>query len=184
MTIICALHDPETRSTWIGADSQTTFGSMAFLHARKWFVSPDGGTAVAISGLTRLADLFRRRLDDAFHNATAESISDLMRQIALDDGWEMEKRPAQSPDIEANGLFATPAAAWIICSDFTVVPTPAGFLATQGNGEYFAIGAAHALAGQPAEVVVRAAVDAAIALSIHSGGEPWIHELTADADRK
>ena len=181
MTIICALHDPETRSTWIGSDRRAVDNGTKVDVGPKWTLSD--GWAVGHAGNLRAANLLQANADDLFHDLDGPlTFTNRVRSILEADGFN--KDSAEGPGCWGQQMIlATADSVWSIGITLEFYVIEAGEFWADGSGRSFALGAAFAHHGD-AEHKVHAALMAAITYETGCGGEPWIHELTADADHK
>lgn len=182
MTIICALTDGER--TWVGSDSRTSFGSLAYDISPK--VKRVGDWLIAASGPTRAAYLTERSADRLVSGATIHSLADRLRRLLHKDGWKVREADGESGSISASWLVARPGMLWEVCCDFTVIPLPPGVLWATGSGDRLALGAGHALEGlgvEP-EKIVRTGVEAAIRFDSGCGGEVRMEVLMPKVGKK
>jgi ATP-dependent protease HslVU (ClpYQ) peptidase subunit len=172
VTIICAKHDPDRKETWIGADTRVTARTFIYPERiEKWI--PVGPWRVGTAGSGRFNHIVRRDADRLSEHATPVSLCDALRKLVQDDGWKANPDEAGSlyyPNVSI--ILASPGGAWILSGGFSITDqAPSDRFLAAGNGDEFAFGAAYALRGCPANVIVRAAVEAAIEYDSACGGD-------------
>ena len=181
MTIICALHDPETRSTWVGCDTVALFQGLKNICPPKFILA--GRWAVGVAGDARGDTLVRW---DAAHIADLEKpeqvVQRLRELIIADEFKSLEGEGAKG--FSTDYVLANNEAVWAVCGAFSMDRVSDGQMYAAGSATHVARGADHVLRSMQPEDRVHGAVAASIAIHTGCGGEPWIHELTADADRK
>lgn len=177
MTIIAALHEPSV-GTWIGSDRLSVARNRIAPFAReKWSIA--GSHAVAFAGAGRANDLMRRWVRETNFATFADplDVATALRDALKADEWGALKNSGDPLSFDVEALYASQRGAWDIDAGFSINGVDAGVLVARGSGIEYAYGAAHALRGRPAETVLRAAIDAAIAHDTGCGGEPFIHLL-------
>lgn len=178
MTIICALTDG--KQTWIGSDQQTTFGAERAFYGPKWIQL--GQWWIGFSGSTRARFLTEQY---ANHDAAISpwGIANEIRRLLREDGWQPKEEKGDSPSYEVSAIIARPGEIWMTDDGLTPYPHPVNELAANGGAGRYALGAAWPMlkyrdVGHPRyEVIIRNAIEAAIAYDIQCGGEPWVKLL-------
>lgn len=177
MTIICAMHEPGV-GTWIGSDTQTSFGSLKHRFGPKWILSECGTMALGLSGLNRARYLIEG-IDGLFTDSNPRRVANSIREAIKADEWKPREGEGESVCWSVGAIFATATGYWPIGSDFTVMPPSIDGYWAEGSGEQFALGAAYSGVrnGNDPETIVSDMVDAAMAFDTGCGGQCWTHLL-------
>lgn len=184
MTTIVALVDGET--TWLGADSRATYGDHYDNDAQKWFWRH--GWAFAISGRMRLVTVLGNHLNDLLADLAgpadfAERVADQLHKHRIEG-----ERSKGLPTYDSGMLLTRPGELWELDGCLGVRPVRA--FAACGSGWQYAFGAWHAMQNtlkigtiSEAPYIVEAALAAAGAFDVNSGGPPFVARLTAGGVR-
>ena len=169
VTIICALHDPKRRETWMGADSWTIAGTLIYpIKATKWFRC--GKWMAGVAGMASVA-LEMQRKASRFGNLGPQEFANKMHTI-----YEpLAKMEDEKSDLRVSAIIARPEGAWSI-DGFCAMPAGDKFIAS-GSGDLVAYGAAYAASktGRMApKDIVRTAVMAAIEYTTDCGGNIYV----------
>lgn len=183
MSVIAALHDKRSRSTWIGSDTLCCAGDLKLPFGPKWVVRRPW--AIGIAGHLRGINLIDQHASELVQAVSgpyqlAERLRDLLKRDGFREGAE-ERSPME---FGQTLMLARPDGVWTLGSDFSTVALPPDRLWAEGSGRDLAIGAAHVLLTRsavpaPAEVV-SCAIETAVAFDIGCGGEAWVFELGAE----
>lgn len=182
MTVICALHDSETDSIWLGSDRQAKVGN-TIVHeaAEKWSLVGDFAVGLTGSWWVRFV------IEDAMQGCeTVWSLPEAVNTALSEHGYAPEVKDGEGPWRDQGIIVASnrpgDRGLWILeAGPCVLLPVPIGTFYALGIGMEFALGAAHALREAPAEQRMRAALEAAIRYSDGCGGEPWIRELRSSS---
>lgn len=172
MTIVCAYRLP-SGETWLGSDTRVS--SEGFIYperAVKW--QRFGKWALTLTGPKASHELALRYAAEVRDCVHPRGVSGVLMGACKASDWETLENKGGSPVYATNGILVSVEGIWLLSGNGCVSAPAWGFLAS-GSGEDFAYGAAHALL-QDAEshggdVVVRRAVEAAIAFRSDCGGD-------------
>ena len=164
MTIACALKTDT--GVWIGADSRLTMrsGFVLPVESNKW-MPLHSGLWWAFSGHTRVESVVAKLpLVD-----TPEEFQEAVRAAVKEDGWNSDADKGETVDYAYDLLLVTPERVCFSHGSGSFADFGDAFCAI-GSGREYAYGAAFALRGMDPEVIVRTAVEAAIAFDTSCGG--------------
>lgn len=193
MTIVCAYRTPNGE-TWLGSDTRVSSEGFIYpVRQVKW--GRYGRWALAMTGSQSVQDLAGRQSGAIADCEDASSVSVLLHRAMREDGWDPVENKGGIPCFSTNGILVSADGLWVV-SGSGVVDVPMWGFAAAGSGEDFAYGAAHALMknsdyllaliGDKAEridipwsgeVVVRTAVEAAIAFRSDCGGDVVVEKF-------
>ena len=176
MTVICALHDPDAKCTWIGSDTQSCNGDMRLDVGPKW--TRWGAWAVGHAGEHRASNVIAHNAKRLFDDIDGPfTFAERLRSVLEADGFRQDEEPG-SKAFGQSFVLANPSSAWEISPDFAIVEAR-NRLAATGSGREVAKGAGHALRNSVrCDIIVRAAVEAAIALDVNCGGTVYQERLS------
>lgn len=193
MTIIAAIRDPLSDTTWIGSDTRGCRGSIYSDVGFKWVRY--GEWAVGNSGNLRAQNVMMAHAEELFVGLSgAYLFTTRARRLLKEDGFDRDKY-SFSEDLNQSMILAHPKGLWSIGSDFSIVEVPAGVLWAEGSGREFALGAFHALQAtrlgfddmtqfmpeslrtEIGENLVRKSIEAAIAYDTGCGGRVIVEAL-------
>jgi ATP-dependent protease HslVU (ClpYQ) peptidase subunit len=180
MSVIATLIDEGGGTTWIGSDAIVSIGNLRQVFGPKWILS--GPWAIGVAGHLRAINVIQRHADALEDAEGPFELALRLRDLFKADGFR-EDAEAQGPaEFGQAMLLARPDGAWIVGSEFSIVPVPEGQLWAEGTGRELAIGTAHALraadSGLPCKEVMTRAINTAIALDVGCGGAAWVHPLS------
>lgn len=182
MTVIAAIH--QHGETWIGADSQRSFGNLRVTPVDKLIFSPDLSIAVGFAGFERTNALVRRNLDTVFASSDPWHIANAVRALVKEDGYS-----GATSSGEHNGplgwgcdaLIATPSSIWFMAEDSAITEIEEGTLWACGSGSEFALGAGNARLDDAPHDRMTAAVQAATRFCKGCGGPAQIRRVKGTA---
>ncbi len=181
MSVIAALHDRRSQSTWIGSDTLCCAGNLKLPFGPKWVVRRRW--AIGIAGHLRTINLIDRHASELVQDLSgpyelAQRLRDLLKADGFREGQE-ERGPLE---FGQTLMLARPDSVWVLGFDFSTVVLPPDRLWAEGSGRDLAIGAAHVLATQAAAPanVVRCAIETAVAFDTGCGGDAWVFQLVAE----
>ena len=179
MTIICALHDPKHRCTWIGSDRLTKrYSGRAMDMGPKFAVY--GPWAAGVSGDGRVNDILINNAKTILDGLSGP-MEFIARFIAVLKEHDFDLSPAnnESPPNSNQTIVLAHAndEPWSITGDFCCIP--GGRFTAEGSGGPYALGAAFAQRNMqvPPSKLVETAILAAIEHDTSCGGEVWLHKL-------
>ena len=177
MTIICAMHDPDAKCTWIGSDGQCNDTGTIFTGVKKWAAGEFW--AVAAAGNLRTVNLLIRHSDALFLNLESPfEFSCRARDLLRDDDYNTDKDEGPK-SFRQHMILANYEGVWSIGPTFEVMEFGPGQFCADGSGYRLALGAAHVALGKgiSAEETLRLAIDAAKRYDDHCGGLTFIGKL-------
>lgn len=185
MTTIVALHT-EDNGTFIGADSQLTYGGMRAGPVMKWVTHPSGWAAGA-AGHYATITLMQDRADLLFRNLlTPDQFLERLRGVLHKSGFSpMADEPGPITWGNMTVMLAHPTGLWDFDGTLSFYRIPAGTIWAAGSGKEYAFGAGSALQGIerdlavtiPPEDLVQRSLRAAMERDVASGGNAWVHHL-------
>lgn len=176
MTTICAVQSPG-HGVWIGSDTAAVNCYTSLYGIEKWIVREPWGVGVA--GNMRTINIIQAHADGILHAPHgAWTVANRIRDLLHDDSWRLESDNEGGPaEFGQQMIIAHPGGVWSIDPGFGVVEIPDGEFWADGSGRAYALGAAHACDGQPADKV-HAALAAALRYDSSSGGEPFVRVIS------
>ncbi len=184
MTIICALHDDTTKTTYLGANSHATLGdTVAPGPSPSWFRF--GKWIIAFSGEAVHTDLLELE-SNSFPSDADSALAVLKHLKTVFDAFNIEHQKGDwaSPSYEVWGILVhQDGRVWDVDSHLALTAIPAGKLWARGSGMDFALGADHALqrTNATAKQRIRRALDAAIHHDVNCPGEPVIQTFPVNS---
>lgn len=178
MTIICALHDPERKETWIGSNQGSAVGDTPLPSVeRKWLLH--NGWALGMAGDGRPFNLLEAEGEDLFTDL--EEVFELTQRVQklFDEAGIKDPEKAAVPSYGQSLILANEEAVWDLDSCLAVSRIEGGRLWARGSGMDFALGADHALSdlALAPDRRVRKAVEAAIANDFYCPGTLYLERL-------
>lgn len=144
MTVIVALR--QHGETWIGADSQRSFGNIRVTPVQKLVIF--GDMALGSAGYERTQALVRRNVGKVFADSDPFLIGQRIRDLVKEDGYQggLGRDEHNGPlGYGCDMILATQAGVFFFAEDFTPTEIPTGTLWAAGSGMEYAIGAGNAL---------------------------------------
>lgn len=178
MTVVAAIHDSKTRTTWVGSDTISHYLGCRVPCVQKWHIN--GEWAVGLAGDHRAHSLLEHHSDRLFRDLSGPQ-EFTARVYAVFKEADFDLKPAAGcvpPNCGQEMLLANHNGVWIVAGDFSFLKAP-GFWA-QGAGCDIALGAATAarkLGETNPQTILTLAIEAAIELSTGCGGEPWVEKV-------
>lgn len=178
MTIICAYRDQKSSRTILGCNSRALVGDTVIPGDRsKW--DRYGRWMISFTGRGIMSDTINASRAD--FPVDSESIFEIVQHIRrLFRDAEIGKEDDGAIDFDTSGLIVSQwGAIYDVDCRLSVDEINPNTLWASGSGMEYALGAAHASAvyDLPPEDLVRAAVEAAIALDSGCPGSPVIEEF-------
>jgi len=170
MTIACALKTDT--GVWIGADSRLTMrnGFIVPVESNKW-VPLHPYLWWAFAGHTRIQAVVEKLEFDTTDGA--EEVHEIIRAAVKEDGWNSDADRGEIVDYAYDLLLVNPDRVCFAHGSGSFADFGDAFCAI-GSGRDYAYGAAFALHGMDPEVIVRSAVEAAIAFDVNCGGSVYV----------
>jgi hypothetical protein len=175
MTIIAAICDEETQTTWYGSDTAAVNSGHQYICGPKF--TRCGPWAVGITGDGRFETLVRLNTQDLGESETALVLADKIRSLVLADDFKPSAEVGAKYFPGNSMIIAGKGAVYSVCNAFSVDEFQSGVLCADGGGRDFALGADFAVRHRPVQERLVIALEAAIALSSGCGGQPWIAKL-------
>lgn len=178
VTVIAALH--ENGETWIGADSQRSYGNLRITPVDKLIFSPDRSVAIGFAGFERTNLLVNHNLSAVFASSEPFAIANAVRALVKEDGYSgaVGRNEHNGPlGWGCDALIATLDGVWFMAEDSAVTKIQPGALWACGSGMEYAIGAGNAQqAGSPAQRV-SAAIEISIRFDKGCGAPVQVHRV-------
>ena len=173
MTIACALKTEA--GVWIGSDTQLTMRSGFILPVAKKKWETCGRFRWAFSGHVRILGALSAAPAGGMttNMPGAEAFAEHLREAVKADGWNPDDDKGAPTDYAYDAIIVSPTRVCLAHGDGGFADFGDAFCAI-GSGREYAYGAAFALDGMDGDVVVRTAVEAAIACDNACGGEPQV----------
>ncbi len=181
MTIIAAIHDSKTKTTWVGSDTDASYSGCRVHFGPKWHIN--GKWAVGLAGDGAAHNLLEQHSDRLFYNlSSAHEFTIRLRDIFKEADFDLKPADGQAPPNSAQDiLLANHDEVWIVPATFASFKAP--WFWAQGAGLSIALGAAYAaenLGETCPQTILALAIGAAINLSTGCGGEIWVRKLGQD----
>lgn len=160
MTVIVALR--QHGETWIGADSQRSFGNIRVTPVQKLMIA--GGVALGIAGFERTGALVYRNAEKVFADCDPFLIGQRIRDLVKEDGYQggIHRDDHNGPlGYGCDMIIATKTGVFFLSEDFTPTQIPDGTLWAAGSGMEYALGAGNVASDAPTEGRINAAILAA-----------------------
>lgn len=175
MTIIAAIHDSKTQTTWYGSDTAAINNGYQFICGPKF--SRCGDWMVGITGDGRLETLVRLHTSAIGDSESPMMLAHKIRRLALDDEFKPGEETGAKFFPGSSLVIAGKGAVYAVCSSFSVDEIQSDNLYAEGSGRDYALGADFMVRDKPAQERLALALKAAIALNSGCGGEAWIAKL-------
>lgn len=159
MTVIAAVH--QNGETWIGADSQRSFGHLKVGPVSKLIIGPS--VILGISGAELTNNLVSNNREAVFVDTDPWQIGRRIKALVKEDGYQgrTETHEDVVPQYGADIIIARSDGVWHLSSGFTLSAMKEGDLWAVGSGGEIAMGAGYALATAHPRERVQMALQAA-----------------------
>ena len=164
MTTIVALHEPKV-GTFIGADSQISFGTGKMVNCVKW--ARRKNVAIGVAGIARIGYLVQHYIDQLLDTQSVFDFNMSMLTMLKQNDFEAESDEG-SPCYHCDVLYVTGRKIYSMINDMTPFEIPARQLASLGSGSSYAIGAGNIDLKAPSEKRIKDALRLACQFDIYS----------------
>ena len=178
MTVIAAIHDSKTRTTWVGSDTVSHYQGCRVPVGPKWCITDKW--AVGLAGDQTAQILLEHHSDRLFDDLSGpQEFTTRLHAIFKEADFDLKAADNDAvPNCAQSMLLANHDSVWIVTATFSFLRVP-GFWA-QGVGKDIALGAAAAarnLGETDPQLILTLAITAAIELSTGCLGEVWVAKL-------